>query len=440
MGGDWPTVTIEEIAERVGMGPFGSSIKVETFVPDGVPIISGQHLRGTRVDDGPGFRFITDEHAEKLASANVQRGDIVITHRGNIGQVAYIPDGSEFTRYVVSQSQFYMRCDRSKALPEFVTMYFTSPEGRHKLLANSAQVGVPSIARPVTYLRTIEISLPPLSEQRAIAHVLGTLDDKIELNRRMNETLEAMVRGLFKSWLVDFDPVRAKIEGRDTGLPSHLDDLFPCQMMDSEFGPIPAGWRVATLDAIATLNPESWKRGSAPSVVSYVDLKNTKWGSVEKVLSYDWDKAPSRARRVLRRDDTIVGTVRPGNGSYALITEDGLTGSTGFAVLRPRCRQSRELLWCSATSRINIERLAHLADGGAYPAVRPEAVGETPIVLADAAVRRAFGDVTSALIDRIGRNSRESLTLSSLRDFLLPKLVSGELRVEGVGSTIEAAR
>ncbi len=155
----WSTATVEDIAEKVAMGPFGSSIKVETFVPEGVPIISGQHLHGFRVDDVPGFNFIEPQHAQRLANANVKRGDIVFTHAGNIGQVAYIPDTSKFGRYVISQRQFYMRCNRSRALPEFVTLYFRSPEGQHQLLANTSQVGVPSIAQPVTYLRTIEI--PP---------------------------------------------------------------------------------------------------------------------------------------------------------------------------------------------------------------------------------------------------------------------------------------
>ena len=188
MAAGWRTATIEEIAERVSMGPFGSSIKVETYVSEGVPIINGQHLHGSRVDDSPGFNFISHEHARRLANANVMRGDIVLTHRGTIGQVAYIPEDSQHHQYVVSQSQFYVRCDRTKIVPEFVTLYLRSPEGQHQLLANTSQVGVPSIAQPVTYLRTIPIPIPPLPEQRAIAHILGTLDDKIELNRRMNET------------------------------------------------------------------------------------------------------------------------------------------------------------------------------------------------------------------------------------------------------------
>ena len=202
----WQLTKIEEIAEKVATGPFGSSMKVETFVPDGIPIISGQHLHGTRVDDSAGYNFITDAHAQRLSKANVQRGDIIFTRAGNIGQVAYIPEGSQFARYVISPRQFYMRCDRSKALPEFITAYFRSHEGQHKLLANSSQVGVPSIAQAVTYLRTIEIPLPSLSEQCIIANILGTLDDKIELNRRMNVTLEAIARAIFKDWFVDFAP------------------------------------------------------------------------------------------------------------------------------------------------------------------------------------------------------------------------------------------
>jgi type I restriction enzyme S subunit len=137
-----------------------------------------------------------------------------------------------------------MRCDRTKILPEFVVAYFKTMEGRHQLLASTSQVGVPSIAQPVTYLRTIEIPLLPLPEQRAIAHILGTLDDKIELNRRMNETLEAMARALFKSWFVNFDPVRAKAKGRNPGLPKPLAELFPACLVDSELGEIPAGWGI----------------------------------------------------------------------------------------------------------------------------------------------------------------------------------------------------
>ena len=244
-------------------------------------------------------------------------------------------------------------------------------------------------------IKSLKFPFPALSEQRAIAHILGTLDDKIELNRRTNATLEAMARALFRSWFVDFDPVRAKMEGRDTGLPKDIADLFPDRLVDSGLGEIPEGWVPGALGDIVSLNPESWGAGDPPKAVAYVDLTNTKWGCIERVEAYPWEQAPSRARRVLRKGDTIVATVRPGNGSFALIDEDGLTGSTGFAVLRPRRIRDRELVWCAATSSDGIDRLAHLADGGAYPAVRPDAVMTAPIVLAGDGAREAFASSTA---------------------------------------------
>jgi len=156
----WRVKTIEAIATRVGMGPFGSSIKVSSFVTQGVPVISGQHLRGFVVEDTT-FDFVSEGHADRLKAANVQRGDIVFTHAGNIGQVAYIPATSRYERYVISQRQFFMRCDLAQVTPTFVVFYFRSPQGRHRLLANASSSGVPSIARPVTYLRSIPLTIPP---------------------------------------------------------------------------------------------------------------------------------------------------------------------------------------------------------------------------------------------------------------------------------------
>ena len=156
----WDIVRIEDVAERVAMGPFGSSIKVSTFVNSGVPIISGQHLNGMLLEDRD-YRFITQDHADRLARSNVQQGDIVFTHAGNIGQTTYIPSTAQYDRYIISQRQFYLRCDTSKISPLFVVHFFKTPEGRHQLLANTSSTGVPSIARPVSYLRSIMFCMPP---------------------------------------------------------------------------------------------------------------------------------------------------------------------------------------------------------------------------------------------------------------------------------------
>jgi type I restriction enzyme S subunit len=155
----WDIKAIGDVAERVAMGPFGSSIKVETFVSDGVPIISGQHLHGFMLEDNT-FNFITHEHAKRLGNAIVQRGDVVFTHAGNIGQAAFIPDASRYEHYIISQRQFFLRCGLSRITPTYIALYFNSPKGRNLLLANTSSSGVPSIARPVTYLRSIRLPIP----------------------------------------------------------------------------------------------------------------------------------------------------------------------------------------------------------------------------------------------------------------------------------------
>ena len=223
---------------------------------------------------------------------------------------------------------------------------------------------------------------------------------------------------------------RAKAEGRDPSLPKPLTDLFPDSFEDSELGEIPKGWGVGALADLATLNPESWSKVSRPATIQYVDLSNTKWGHIQSVTTYARDDAPSRAQRMLRLGDTIVGTVRPGNGAYALVADEGLTGSTGFAVLRPQRPEYLEFVYLAATTAENIVALAHLADGGAYPAVRPEVVASTQVVGAPDAVVAAFSNAASPSLLRMAASARESRTLAALRDALLPKLISGELRVK----------
>ena len=437
---EWSMVTIEAISEKVAMGPFGSSIKVETFVPEGVPIISGQHLHSARVDDSPGFNFITEAHAQRLANANVQRGDIVFTHRGNIGQAAYIPENSQFARYVVSQSQFYMRCDSLVAIPEFVTAYFRSPDGQHKLLANASQVGVPSIAQPVTYLRTIEIPFPPLSEQRAIAHILGTLDDKIDLNRRMNETLEAMARALFKSWFVDFDPVRAKTNGRDTGLPRSLAALFPTRLVHSELGEIPEGWEANSLPEVIQVNPSrSLRKGE---VAPYLDMANmpTQGHTAGCVV----DRPFGSGMRFMN-GDTLVARITPclENGKVAFVDflKDGQIGwgSTEYIVLRPKQPFPAEFAYCLARS-VEFREFAvqSMTGSSGRQRVPAQALGHFRLVVCPEPISDAFGRVVRPMFARASEAAAETRTLAALRASLLPKLISGEIRLRGAEKTVEA--
>jgi type I restriction enzyme S subunit len=287
-------------------------------------------------------------------------------------------------------------------------------------------------------MNRISLSVPPLSEQRAIAHILGTLDDKIELNRRMNQTLEAMARAIFKDWFVDFGPVRAKMEEREPYLPPEIWGLFP-DALDEEGKP--KGWTFDTLARLAITNCESWTARHHPPVVEYVDLSNTKWGNINATTFLDWETAPSRARRIAKAGDTIVGTTRPGNGSFAYISRDGLTVSTGFAVLSPNTAKYRDAVYLATTSTENIKRLADLADGhgGAYPAVKPNEVTDTVIVFPGDEVLASFSDLVSPTRKKIEHARVESGTLGQIRDFLVPKLISGEFRVSDAERIVERA-
>lgn len=437
MAGDWKTVTIQEIAKKVAMGPFGSSIKVETFVPDGIPVISGQHLHGHRLADLD-YNFISLAHADKLANANVRRGDVIFTHAGNIGQAAYIPETSKYDRYVISQRQFYLRPDTHKAIPEFIAYFFKAPEGQHKLLANTSSSGVPSIAQPVSYLRTIEVTLPPLGEQRAIAHILGTLDDKIELNRRMTETLEAMGRALFKSWFVDFNPVRAKAEGHDLVLPRHVADLFPASFEDSELGEIPKGWKVGALGEIATHPRRGIQPDKMEASIPYIGLEHMPRRSV--ALS-DWGTADGLGSNKFefKKGEILFGKLRPYFHKVGVAPMDGVC-STDIVVAAPRTPKWFGFLLGHMSSDAFVEYTSSASTGTKMPRTNWHDMEQYPVVLPPDPIAAAFSDLIRPSVDRILACVHESRTLAALRDALLPKLLSGEIRVDGLGDQKRTAQ
>lgn len=197
-------------------------------------------------------------------------------------------------------------------------------------------------------------------------------------------------------------------------------------------GVIPVGWEVGTLADLCLLNAKSWGTKTLPAQVHYVDLANTKNGEISDVQIFSAEDAPSRARRVLRSGDTIIGTVRPGNRSFALIGSSGptLTGSTGFAVLSPKKEELREIVYMLATGEPNIDRLTRLADGAAYPAVRPEVVVAEDCVIPSDELIGCFHQVSGSIFDQRLEGAETSETLATLRDTLLPKLLSGELTLE----------
>jgi type I restriction enzyme S subunit len=340
------------------------------------------------------------------------------------------------SRCVTNQQINAVVVDESRFSPEFIYYNLTLRKAEIRGLAGGS-------AQPImnkSAFGQMCFDAPALEEQRGIVQMLAPLDDRITLLRATNATLEAIAQTLFKSWFVEFDPVRAKQEGRaPEGMDEATAALFPDGFEESELGLVPRGWRVGSLAELAILNPESWTATMHPDTVAYIDLANTKDNEIAQVIDYVFEDAPSRARRVLRDGDTIVGTVRPGNRSFAFIRQatSNLTASTGFAVLRPREIENTEFVYLTATHDSSIEHLAHVADGGAYPAVRPEVVVGIQAVLPSHQVMKAFHDVTKLLLGSVAENQQQARTLAALRDTLLPRLISGKLRLPEAEAVLE---
>jgi type I restriction enzyme, S subunit len=404
-----------------------------SFVHKGINYIKSESLSYGGSIDRSAFCFISASTHDKLRRSQIQDRDILYSIAGaNLGKCGIA--GEDILPANTNQAVAIIRVDQRRASPEFVSYVL-----RDKAFVQMVLGGVAQSAQPNVNLGDIgrfRIPAWPLPYQRAVASVLGALDDRIHLNRRMNETLESIARAIFKDWFVDFGPTRAKMERRAPYLASNIWSLFPDRLDEYD---TPAGWDKTTLADFAVLNPESWSRSTYPDAIEYVDLSNTKWGAIELTTHYKRETAPSRAQRVLKAGDTIVGTVRPGNGSYAVVSANGMTGSTGFAVLRPSEPRFRELVYFASTAPKNIVRLEHLANGGAYPAVSPDLVIGTELISIPQSLCDEFSALTGALLDLAEANKREMATLATMRDFLLPKLISGAVTVKDIENSVGEA-
>ena len=286
-------------------------------------------------------------------------------------------------------------------------------------------------------LEHIEAALPPIPEQRAIAHILGTLDDKIELNRRMNETLEEMARALFKSWFVDFDPVRAKMEGRDPGLPKHLADLFPDRLVDSELGLIPEGWEVGCFGDVVDQIRDNENPLASPDTVfrhfSIPAFDKNQWPLTER--GEDIKSQKSRVPPGV----ILLSKLNPETERVWFVdvaSDERTICSTEFLVLLARQPFQRSYVYCLARSQFFRQQIESLVTGTSKSHQRAPAgaVLALETIIPSTPVIRAFDQQASVLLERTVGYRRETITLAAQRDALLPKLMSGELRVKGDGS------
>jgi type I restriction enzyme, S subunit len=433
MVGEWRTHTFADliVSHALEIGD-GYRAKNSELGGEGPIFLRAGHVRDTHIDCDSAERFHI-ELADRVASKMSRPGDVIVTTKGNsTGRVAYVDAG--LPPFVYSPHLSYWRSlDPTRIVPGFLRYWSRSRQFREQLAGLAGSTDMAPYLSLIDQ-RRLHITLPPLPEQLAIAHILGTLDDEIELNRRMNETLEAMARALFKSWFVDFDPIRAKAEGRDPGMPKDIADLFPDRFEDSELGEIPMGWRIAPLPEVIEVNPPRALRKS--TLAPYLDMANmpTRGHTPDAVI-----ERPFGSGMRFMNGDTLVARITPclenGKTAYVDFLGDRQVGwgSTEYIVLRPKPPLPNEFAYCLARSAEFREFAIHSMTGSSgRQRVPAESLGHFLVVSPSQPVSELFGTLIRPLFARAAAAIEESRTLSTLRETLLPKLLSGQLRINDV--------
>ncbi|QLA81164.1 restriction endonuclease subunit S [Acidovorax sp. JMULE5] len=423
-------VFLEELAaptkNSVVGGPFGSNLVSKDYVSKGIPVIRGQNMGGRWV--GGEFVFVSPEKADSLNPNKARPGDLVFTQRGTLGQVAIVPM-SPYSEYIISQSQMKVTLDSTKADVNFLYYAFRSPEQLEYIKNTAIQTGVPHTNLGI--LKKTPIRIPSLGAQRKIAAVLGSFDDRITLLRETNATLEAIAQALFKSWFVDFDPVRAKMEGR---APEGMDEasaaLFPDALEESELGWVPKGWRNVSLK----------------EAVSIHDSKRVPLSGQER----EKRRGPYPYYGAAALMDTVDDYLF--DGVFLLTGEDGSVADTnGYPIM--------QYVW----GKFWVNNHAHILQGKDGVAtehvmlamqrtnITPYITGAVQAKLSQTNMWRInflkptrevaehFAALLEPLFVRFRHNAEQAQTLSALRDTLLPRLISGQLRLPEAQAATEAA-
>lgn len=424
--GNWKVLTINEIKadddSAIAIGPFGSRMKSEAYVVSGVPVIRGSNISDTRAITGD-FVYISDEKADELKSSNIFANDLFFPHRGAIGLVGIVPP-DKIGRYILSSSLMKLTCNEKIIDPLFLFYFFRSSAGKYELLKNSSTVGTPGIGTPLASLKSIRVPLPPLPIQRRIAEILGRLDDKIEVNRRINRTLEAMAQALYKHWFVDFGPFQ---DG---------------EFVESELGLIPRGWRVAKLgDMTNIVSGRSYKSIELQeSSTSLVTLKSFNRGGGYKRDGLKPYTGPYKLEQVIKPGEVVIACTDVTQnaeviGKPALVQPhtgiERLIASLDCLIIRPRITgiSSEYLYLLFSMSDFQAYTYAH-TNGTTVLHLTKSAVPEYRFVLPPSPVLTEFTKVVAKCFCQIATHQLEIEKLTEIRDYLLPKLLSGEIPVE----------
>ena len=427
MAGEWPIVSLRE----AGVSLIDCEHRTPPPAKHGYPYVAIPQVKDGRINLND-VRYITREHFDEWTrKADPEPFDIVLSRRCNPGETGFVAEGLKFA---LGQNLVLLRSDGTKIFKPFLRWLVRGPQWWDQV-SMYINVGAVFDSLKCVDIPGFRLPLPALPEQRAIAHILGTLDDKIELNRRMNQTLEAMARALFKSWFVDFDSVRAKMEGRDPGLPQHLADLFPDRLVDSELGEIPEGWAIGRIADIAACPQRGVDPAELRNKTPYVGLEHMprrsialiEWGNAGKVTS---------SKSIFEKGDVLFGKLRPYFHKVGIAPVNGIC-STDIVVIVPKAAEWSAFVLACVSSTEFVSYTNQTSTGTRMPRTSWNTMSLYPLCLPTESVARALENAVEPVLNRIVANVHESRTLAALRDSLLAKLISGKLRVNNTEPLLE---
>ncbi|HWL64263.1 MAG TPA: restriction endonuclease subunit S [Steroidobacteraceae bacterium] len=427
MAGEWVTAPLSELCEQIADCPHSTPM----WTNSGVIVLRNQNIRGGRLDlSSPSY---TDEahYEQRSRRARLKAGDLVLTREAPMGEVCLVPPN---LRCCLGQRMVMLRPNPKKCDSRFLLYSIQSDVVQHEIKVNEGTGSTVSNLR-IPLLKVLPIPHPPLAEQKAIGAVLGALDDKIELNKQMNATLEALARALFQSWFVDFDPVRAKLDGRTpVGMKAATAALFPSEFEETILGHTPKGWEILSLD-----NAAAYLNGLA----------------LQKYPPVDGSTLPAIKIAQLRKGDSAGAERCNANLPPSYIVQDGDVLFSWSGSLEVK-------LWCGGLGALNqhlfkvtsskypkwfyyLWTLYHLDEFRLIAADKATTMGHiqrghlsaAKVLIPPGPLLDAMTRIMSPLIDRIIANRVQSRTLAALRDTLLPKLLSGAVKVSTESTRLE---
>jgi type I restriction enzyme, S subunit len=405
-----------EICDKVGgiirTGPFGSQLHEADYQTEGIPVVMPKNIVDGEISI-EGIARIGEAKAEKLTLHKLHEGDIVYGRRGDIGRRALITRNEE--GWLCGTGCLRISLGNTIIEPHYLYYYLGQPRVVEWIYNQAIGATMPNLNTEI--IRSVQIAYPPLPMQRKIAAILAAYDDLIGNNTRRIAILEEMAQALYREWFVHFRfPGHEKIA-----------------MVESVLGMIPEGWEVVRLGDVVDINVSNIRKGHEPALINYIDIASVSPGKVDKVDAMEFANAPGRARRIVKHGDIIWSTVRPNRRSYSMILDpqENLIVSTGFAVISGK-QVPYTYLYYTVTTDDFVGYLTNRATGAAYPAVNAEDFQRALILRSPDRLLEVFHDIVAPMFDQKQILLNKNANLRRTRDLLLPRLIAGEIDVEGM--------